>query len=424
MKNLKEFFKEKAEEIKPSDSDVIKIEKNLKEILNEINKKIKKGKIESNVFVGGSYAKGTLIKKENYDIDIFVRFDENYSEEEIAKLFVKIVPIRAERKHGSRDYFSFKKDGILFEIIPTIEVSNPERARNITDLSYFHVNYVKKKIKKDKKLADEIRLAKAFIHYADCYGAESYINGFSGYATELIIIFYKSLINFIKAIAKKDIYKGKIIIDIEKKYKSVDNLLKNMNESKLNSPIILIDPTFKERNALASLSNETLAKLKEQCTNFLKAPSNYFFIQKNKEDNFIKKHGKNAIEIELKTDKQTGDIAGTKLKKFYLFLINQIRRYFDVKDSEFIYSEKDNLGKMLIVAIPIKEIIVSGPSLDMKEAVNKFKLAHRKTFKKDGKFYAKEKGFSSLSKFIDYFKNKYADSIDKMSITHIKLIKD
>src|SRR3989344_5865150 len=108
----------------------------------------------------------------------------------------KIVPKNAVRIHGSRDYFVVKENNNFeFEIIPTLKIKKPSEAKNIIDLSYFHVNYVRNKLK-NKKLADEIKLAKAFIHYSDCYGAESYINGFSGYAVELLVIYYGSFTKF------------------------------------------------------------------------------------------------------------------------------------------------------------------------------------------------------------------------------------
>ena len=39
---------------------------------------IKKEKIACEVFIGGSFARGTLIKQRGYDVDIFVRFDWQY----------------------------------------------------------------------------------------------------------------------------------------------------------------------------------------------------------------------------------------------------------------------------------------------------------------------------------------------------------
>ena len=47
----------------------------------------------------------------------------------------------------------------------------------------------------------------------------------------------------------------------------------DLNSAKLNSPIILVDPTYKQRNALAALSDETFEKFKSACKKFLKNPS-------------------------------------------------------------------------------------------------------------------------------------------------------
>ena len=50
-----------------------------------------------------------------------------------------------------------------------------------------------------------------------------------------------------------------------------------MNSSKLTSPIILVDPTYKQRNALAALSEETFEKFKQASKKFLKNPSIKYF---------------------------------------------------------------------------------------------------------------------------------------------------
>ena len=119
--------------------------------------------------------------------------------------------------HGSRDYFRLKISPDFFiELIPVKKVKNPKESENITDLSYSHVNYIKRKVK-SKKVLDEIRIAKAFCYATKCYGAESYIKGFSGYALELLVYYYKGFMKFIKAMEKA---KEKIVIDIEKDYKN------------------------------------------------------------------------------------------------------------------------------------------------------------------------------------------------------------
>ena len=419
------ILKEQIKTISPSKEETIAIDKKAAELIEFLRKNIKKSKISAEIFVGGSSARGTLIKKSKYDIDVFVRFNaKKYKSEGISSLLERIVPKNSRKIHGSRDYFSLKSENqpIEIEIIPVLKITRPEQAENITDLSYFHVNYVKNKIKKNKKLADEIRLAKAFAYYQDCYGAESYINGFSGYAIELLVVYYKSFVNFIEAISKADIMKGKIIIDIEKKFKNKEDITRQLNESKLQSPIVLIDPTYKERNALAALSYETFLKFRAACRNFLKQPGSRFFEFGDKQKDLEKKYGKSLIKLELSTEKQAGDIAGTKLKKFSGFFIAEIEKYFDVKDSEFDYDEDANIGKIFLAAEPKKEIVFPGPPAGMKKALAAFRKQHKKIKIIRGKAFAYEKNKLDFKKFLNKFMNNKSKIIEDMGVNGLGLV--
>ena len=160
-----------------------------------------------------------MINKGKYDVDIFIRFNKKY--EDISELTEKILlGFKRIKVHGSRDYFKVNVDKkIVLEIIPITKIRNPKEAKNITDLSYFHASYINKKLK-SKKVVNEIMLAKAFCYANQCYGAESYINGFSGYGLELLIYHYGSFLKFIKAMTKIKDKDEKIIIDIEKYFKN------------------------------------------------------------------------------------------------------------------------------------------------------------------------------------------------------------
>ena len=46
------------------------------EIISKINQSIKEEGISATVFIGGSLAKGTLLKKDVNDVDLFIRFDD------------------------------------------------------------------------------------------------------------------------------------------------------------------------------------------------------------------------------------------------------------------------------------------------------------------------------------------------------------
>ncbi|MEK6885642.1 MAG: nucleotidyltransferase domain-containing protein [Nanoarchaeota archaeon] len=418
-KNINQILKEQVSKIIPSQEELITLQAKTKEITRVLEENLKKKKIKADVFVGGSFAKDTLIKKNKYDVDIFVRFVDNLDDSKISTLMNKIIARDAVRLHGSRDYFVIHSALADFEIIPVLKIKNPGEAKNITDLSYFHVSYVKNKIKKNPKLANEIRLAKAFAHSQDCYGAESYINGFSGYGVELLMISYGSFIKFIEAVVKNDAGKQKIILDPEKLFKNKEAIMQQMNESKLLSPIVLIDPTFKERNALAALSMATFEKFKTACSRFLKNPSVQFFITKNKEAEFSKKYDKNMITLEFSTEKQAGDIAGTKLKKFSGFFLREASRYFNIKASEFIYDEPKNAGRFLLVAEQKKEIIFPGPPIEMKDRVREFKKEHKNIKIIKGKAFAYEKSVG-FEVFLNNFENEKSGVITSMDVEEIK----
>ena len=403
-----------------ADKDKLKdMKKKVDEFLKILRKTISKRKVKAKVFVGGSYAKGTLIKSKEYDIDIFVRFEKG---EEISTELEKILSekeikkLGLEKIHGSRDYFRIYQEDIIFEIIPVKKISNPKKMENVTDLSYFHVNYLKKKLK-DKKLTREIALAKTFCKAAGIYGAESYINGFSGYGLECLIIYYRSFEKMISEILKA---KGKIIIDPEKYYKKKEHIKVEVNESKLQSPIVLIDPTWKSRNVLAALSEESLEKFKKAASEFRIKPSIEFFEKKGisleEMKNIAEKEKAEFVEIRIETDRQEGDIGGTKLKKFSKLLTSEIEEYFEVIRTEFKYDEKHE-ASLFLIAKNKEEVVKKGPPVNFEKFAGEFKKIHKEVFEKEGWLFAREKVDFSLKEFVNNYAKKNSDKLKEMDIT-------
>ena len=89
------ILKQVLERIKPSKDDLKFIDDVLADFLGKLKMELKKQKIIAEIFVGGSFAKNTVIKKDFYDVDVFVRFaeDKNISEqtEKILKRFENIL---------------------------------------------------------------------------------------------------------------------------------------------------------------------------------------------------------------------------------------------------------------------------------------------------------------------------------------------
>jgi tRNA CCA-adding enzyme len=425
MNKINPILKEVLRKINPSDEEFNYIDKYLKEFVSELEKKLKSNKINAMVFVGGSFAKKTIIKKGQYDIDVFVRFEERYKKEDISKITEKILNSTKKKLikiHGSRDYFRIDVNSSFYiEIVPVLKVRNPKQAENITDLSYFHVSYIKKRLKTEKML-EEVRLAKAFCHANKCYGAESYINGFSGYSLELLVYHYKGFLNFIKAMTK---IKEKEIIDIEKLYKNKYEISMNMNSAKMGSPVVVIDPTYKERNALAALNKETFNQFQEACRKFLKNPSLNDFEIKNVNLGLIKKNSQKSksefILINAETDRQEGDIAGSKLLKFYRHILEEIEKLYKISNKGFDYQGTKEAEYFFVVKKK-ERIIQSGPSIKDIENVKAFKKNHKTTFIKGNKIYAKEKNDKNIKEFIQKWKLKNSEKMKEMNIRKLDMV--
>lgn len=395
--NLKEVLEKQLERIKLDEEEYSHLVNKAQAIKEELEEEIKK--IKAEVFIGGSLAKGTLIKKEKYDVDIYVRFEKEGDLEKLGEI-IKKTKLKANKTHGSRDYFQIPDKKVIFEIIPVIKINNPSKARNVTDLSWFHVKYVSDKIKKNPRLKKEIILAKSFCYASGCYGAESYIRGFSGYAIELLVIHFGSFEKFLK-----EINKDRIVIT-SGFYKNEKEALMNINEAKL-SPVVFLDPTFKERNILAALSQETFDKFKKISRDFIKNPSLKFFETKEIDKSKFK------IKIEIKTDRQEGDIAGTKLKKFYEMFSLELERFFKIKNKDFAYLGKKKA--LMLFNLDKKEIILKGPPIIRMGNVVEFKKRHKNVFIKNNVVYAREKAIN-FHQFLKKFRAENKKKMKEMGI--------
>lgn len=400
------------------------LKKQASEVMIILEKALKRDRIKAQVFAGGSYAKDTLMRGEKHDVDIFVRFEkkENLSEvlSRVVQKAAKENKFNFERVHGSRDYFKiWRTPELIFEIIPVRKIKYPKEAENVTDLSYFHVNYVKKKL--TSALKREILLAKAFCKAQEIYGAESYVNGFSGYALEGLIIYYKSFEKLAKEVIKA---RGQIILDPGKHFKKKDEILIELNESKIKSPIVLIDPTWKERNILAALSNESFEKFKEGAKKLIKRHSIDLFIRKKNEGKEIlqksRERGLQSAQIILRTDKQAGDIAGTKLKKFYNFLKSEIEKCFEIKEGYFEYSGEQEARAYLGVKSRGK-VIKTGPPIEMREACERFRKENKKVFEREGRLYSEQEISQTAKEFLNEISKKREKQIKEMDISSIKV---
>jgi len=398
-KEITEILKLQANEVKPSAEELKALAEMIAKFLFQLNSALKRKKISASAVLGGSFEKGTLIKKEHYDIDVFVRFASREKSDKLADILetmLKTMKLKYERLHGSRDYFNVNlvaedKIRITAEIVPVLAIKKAREALNVTDVSMLHVDYVKQQIRKKPALADEIRLVKAFVHAQECYGAESHIRGFSGYLLELLTCYYGSFLKLLQAASRWNLGQ-KIIVDPAKHYKGKEALTE-LNEAKLISPLVMIDPVQADRNAAAALSDEKFLVFVKASQEFLKKPSESFFTKKEFSLEELKKEAKGKksqlIVISAETSKTKEDVAGAKLLKFFRFLSEKLEKEGYAIRAEWKFSFPK--ATFFFIAKKKEKLIKEGPPLKMKKNVEMFKKQHKKCVVKKGRIFAVEK---------------------------------
>lgn len=387
MKNIKSVLNEVLMEIQPDKN----YEKEIFEKLSLLIKKINQNQKNIKAILGGSGAKGTWLK--TFDADIFVLFDYRKFRDKSGKLADILEKMlrkkfkNISRLHGSRDYFQIRQGSFTFEIVPILKIQRSEQAKNITDVSPLHSKWVAK----HKKLVNEMKLAKQFCQAQNVYGAESYIMGFSGYICEILAVYYGSFLNLIRNAAK---WNSKVIVDVQKYYKGKD-VFKLVNTSKLISPLIVIDPVQKDRNAAAALSIEKFEAFKKAAKEFLRKPSKEFFSRKDLRSILLKEKAGNSELIIIKAGPLSGktDVVGSKLLKIHEFLNGKLQKHgFKIKKSDWEWDKShDAVFYVLIDRKPLpKTVEIEGPPLKIANHVEHFKKTHKKTLVKKNRIYAIE----------------------------------
>jgi len=380
-------------------------------------------KIDANLFVGGSVGKGTCLPG-ILDIDYFMRFNlKKYGDEDISVICESVLNVvfkEVLQLKGSRDYYRVNSGGFEIEIIPVLYIKSIGQAKNLTDQSPFHVNWVKRKVKGKKNLDFEMRLAKQFFRASDVYGAESWIGGFSGHVTEILVAHYGGFEKLLKAVVK---WNEKTIIDVEKAYTG-KKVLEILDSAKTQGPLIVIDPIDKNRNAAAALGTEKFNLLKEGAVEFLKKPNQKFFDEVEITLADVKKmSGKNKAFIwKAPPEDKKLDVSGAKMVKY----LEKIERMF--KKSEFIvvdsgmYWNKRNDGLVWVFIdkkdLSKRQLIKGPPTYSMQNHIMAFKkkYARQKNWREGYHYYAEiTRKYTKAEQIVRLVKKNEEFSVLKLS---------
>ncbi len=415
-----DIYSEILDEKKVSKKEHEELLKKTDAVLKELQDELNRLKLNAEVMLGGSAAKGTFVKGD-FDCDVFIRFDKEYEDKKISGYLARALKIfkGIDKVHGSRDYFQGKIEGINYEFVPVKRISEPSEAFNVTDCSPLHVKWMEENIKSNPELTNQIILTKLFCKAQRIYGAESYIKGFSGHVIDILVAYYKTFEELLKN--SSEWQKG-TIIDIEN-HKTGELI----NESKINS-LIVIDPIQPLRNAAAALSVECMEIFKKRSKEFLKKPSKDFFEKKEITVDGIKlKKDENENElfvIEATPLKGKEDVVGTKILKVF----EHIKRHLELHEFSLIdwgwEWDKKEYAIMWFVTKPeelAQEKLREGPPVHEKKDADRFMKKHSDYFIENNRLCAYVK--RDFTKAEDLIRHLIDDEYVKQRTKSIELRK-
>ncbi|MDR2624630.1 MAG: CCA tRNA nucleotidyltransferase [Methanobrevibacter sp.] len=396
--------------IKPNQNEKNRIKAIVDKIIKIIGEKAIEEGYEVEVQLTGSIAKNTWLSG-SADIDIFITFPVELEVDELKERGLKLAYYcnevlngMATEKYASHPYLNVHIDGYSVDIVPAYKIENTSQMKSAVDRTTLHTKYIVKHLENHQK--DEVLLLKKFMKEIKVYGSEFKTGGFAGYLCELLILNYGSFENTLKEASN---WMEKVIIDLENH--DTANLFKDN--------LIVVDPTDKNRNVAASLTEEKLTEFIFASKNYIKNPKEAYFSPferkysdqtshfKGLEDilNQFKDRQTKVIFISFKVPEISIDNIYPQLKKTSISLKEKLEElgftivkysYFSEKGMAILTLEFDTwtLGKYE------KNV---GPKIWYKKASEQFVSVHENVFLEDGFLIEKrERRFKTPETFIHH----------------------
>ncbi len=227
----------------------------IEEIISKISTQLEEKEVDASAILVGSTARGTDLK--NSDIDIFIQFDKKYEKQEMEDIGLKIgfsTLSNGIAKYAEHPYVRGQFDGITVDIVPCFKMNMNTKIISSVDRTPLHTKFLNSVM--NEELKTQSILLKLFMKRLGIYGSELKTEGFSGYVIELGIFYTGSFEKFLSMISES---KGQIVIGPE--------------NSKFNSPVVLVDPVDQSRNAAAAVSERAMSILRIASREYLSNPS-------------------------------------------------------------------------------------------------------------------------------------------------------
>lgn len=399
-------YEQILKDIKPTRQEQAEIDEITFQLVSYLEKLCEDEDIDAKITVVGSVAKHTALKGKS-DIDIFMAFPLDVSKDILKEKGLYLAhecndAFRGKASHhfASHPYVTSVIDGYEVDFVPCYAIEMGDQIQSAVDRTILHTRYVKEKLSKEG--CDEVLLLKKFMDMTGTYGSEFKVGGFAGYLCELLIIKYGTFEETLKQACS---WKYGHEIDLED-YGTA---------KKFDDPLIVIDPTDKNRNVAAALRLNKMGEFIQASRNYLSSDNkeDYFHplnktLNKNEILNEFEKRGSDFLAIRFDIPEMPLDTLHPQLKMTTGSLIEKINNEeFIVFGGDYASNETDSAVILIEMASSkLNSVKINrGPKVFIDNACNNFTAkygAENCYIIDDFLVHMQKRQFSDVNKFIEH----------------------
>jgi tRNA nucleotidyltransferase (CCA-adding enzyme) len=332
--------------IRPTPDEERRLRNVVKEVLARLETILKEKGWDAKPRVCGSAARGTHLT--GADVDVFVLFPPDLPREELERrgLFLGTILSKPLRMYAEHPYTRGLYDDVQVEIVPCYRISDASQRMSAVDRTPLHVDYILGHLNPTQ--ADEVRLLKAWLYGLGIYGAESKVQGFSGYLCELLVLKYSS---FRGVLEGSQGWRRGVVIELDRP-----------SGRAFDEPLVVVDPVDPNRNVASAVSLEQLAMFVHAAREYLREPRETFFFPRRFKPSsvpqlraLVKKRGSTPLAVSVRAPAVVDDVLYPQLRKAHRALRDHLdRNGFSVLDSRFevVRSDAVFLYELSIASLP------------------------------------------------------------------------
>ncbi len=375
--NLERLLDPIRHELRPGAQERAKLE----QVENEIKSRLRKT-VPADVEIGlvGSTAKGTALRG-NHELDIFILMPKSWPLEEMqakglawAKKAMR--GVKTELNYAQHPYLKAYIDGVKADLVPSYKLANFEHLGSAVDRSQLHTIWVNARLNDEGR--DDVRLLKAFFKAQGVYGAQTRVEGFSGYLCELLIINYGGFASCLRAMQA---WKMPHALDPAHHHPE-GAILKHFP----NTPLVVVDPVDSNRNVAAVVSRTSMARAILAARSFMENPHRSFFFKEKevhspaKLRQIIRERGTHTLVLFMPAPPLVEDVLWPQLRKSAQSMVGLLERAEFRVFGHYFWS--DNERAVILFEFMDKELPAvrraAGPQVWLEKDVNAFLARHKK----------------------------------------------